>query len=301
MFDRYDDEGNVVSYGHADDQDRIHPRWNVHRITGRWSAEDPQSQNWPKADKKKGRPNLRSQVVAPEGRMIVGFDFAQLEARIIALLSGDPFLCDIFHTGKDIHSEFARIVFPDFDDQPYDRRKILRDTVKRPEYGAFYGGQVETLWNNIKKDYPDVQLADIARMVSLMTARMPGVTMWHQQLLRDVAQPPHEIRSAIYGRRRCFPLGNADINDVYNFPVQSTGADIMAAGLLALMPKLRRNYRRAEPIIQIHDAIVFECDEDESDRLQADVKECFEQTHTHNGVTIHFPVDPAAGKSWADV
>jgi len=259
------------------------------------------AQNWPKADKKKGRPNLRSQVVAPPGRILVGFDFAQLEARIIALLSGDPFLCDIFHSGKDIHSEFARIVWPNYDDLPYERRKVLRDTVKRPEYGAFYGGQIETLWKNVVKDYPDVKMEDIARMVTLMTARMPGVTIWHQKLLRDVAQPPHEIRSAIYGRRRCFPLGNADMNDVYNFPVQATGADIMATGLIALMPRLRANYVNADPIIQIHDAIVFECDEADGDRLMVDVKDCFEQRHEHNGVVIDFLVDPAKGRSWADV
>jgi DNA polymerase I-like protein with 3'-5' exonuclease and polymerase domains len=301
LFDRYDEQGNIVKYGYADANSRVHPRWNVHRITGRWSAEDPVCQNVPKADAKKGRPNLRKQFEARLGRILVGFDFAQLEARIIALLSGDPFLCAIFNDGKDIHSEFARIVWPNFDELPYERRKVLRDTVKRPEYGAFYGGSIDTLWKNVVKDYPDVKQADIARMVALMTARMPGVTAWHQKLLRDVAQPPHELRSAIYGRRRCFPLGNADMNDVYNFPVQSTGADIMATGLLRLMPKLRNEYSNADPIIQIHDAIVFECDEADGDRLMTDVKDCFEQTHTHNGVTIHFSVDPAKGRSWADV
>jgi uracil-DNA glycosylase family 4 len=182
-------------------------------------------QNWPKANKKKGRPNLRSQVVAPDGRIFVGFDFAQLEARIIALYSGDPFLCDIFWNHKDIHSEFARVVWPNYDSLPIDQRKVLRDTIKRPEYGAFYGGQIDTLWKNVVKDYPDVKLQDIAKMVTLMTAKMPGVTLWHNKLLRDVAVAPHEIRSAVYGRRRCFPLGNADINDVYNFPVQCLRGD----------------------------------------------------------------------------
>ena len=75
----------------------------------------------------------------------------------------------------------------------------------------------------------------------------------------------------------------------------------MATGLIRLMPKLRDEYHNANPIIQIHDAIVFECDEADGDRLMEDVKECFEQTHTHNGMTIHFPVDPAKGRSWADV
>ena len=150
----------------------------------------------------------------------------QLEARIIALMSGDPFLCNVFrhppipYSEGDIHTVLARVVWPNFDEVPKDQRKVLRDTIKRPEYGAFYGGQIETLWKNIVKDYPSVKLQDIARMVALMAEKMPGVAAWHQELIRNAARPPHEIRSAIYGRRRCFPLGNADINDLWNFPVQ---------------------------------------------------------------------------------
>ena len=47
-----------------------------------------------------------------KGQLLAELDAAQLEARIIALLSGDPFLNDIFANKKDIHSEFARIVWP---------------------------------------------------------------------------------------------------------------------------------------------------------------------------------------------
>jgi DNA polymerase len=589
FFDRHDEAGNIVKYGYVDEHNRVHPRWSVHRITGRWSAEDPMCfddrteiltekgwvyfpallhgckvaqfwredssidfveptryvdlpytgdmiyienvnlfvtpshgfptrlrrggnavvstdtfaedlsdkhsiaavdnidevvsltaaklklkwvkttkvarrqweghvycvsvpstyivvrrgknvmitgncQNWPRDDVTKGRPNLRAQVVAPETRGFVGFDFGQIESRTIALLSGDPWLCNIFSSGKDIHSEFARIVWPNFDTLPQPERKVLRDAVKRAEFGAFYGGQIDTLWNNIKKDHPNTKREDIARMVMLMSSRMPGVTAWHQQLLRDVAQPPHEVRSAIYGRRRCFPLGNAEINDVYNFPVQcgrwdqrvlttfgwiwyrdldprrhtlqqpsgrrtnnfilhdagvqpiykllaehgtlcctaghyfllddgntvswtrlcdlrvgdhvavefstraakfdivveiikqppaqtfdleipgddhgyvaegfvvhnSTAADIMATGLKRIVPVLRQQYRNAFPIVQVHDSITFECDEVDVLRLKDDVREAFQQTHTHNGVTVFFPVDVKDGRSWAD-
>lgn len=300
FFDRHDEAGNIVKYGYVDEHNRVHPRWSVHRITGRWSAEDPMCQNWPRDDVTKGRPNLRAQVVAPETRGFVGFDFGQIESRTIALLSGDPWLCAIFSSGKDIHSEFARIVWPNFDTLPQPERKVLRDAVKRAEFGAFYGGQIDTLWNNIKKDHPSTKREDIARMVMLMSSRMPGVTAWHQQLLRDVAQPPHEVRSAIYGRRRCFPLGNAEINDVYNYPVQATASDIMATGLKRIVPVLRQQYRNAFPIVQVHDSITFECDEADVPRLKDDVREAFQQTHTHNGVTVFFPVDVKDGRSWAN-
>ena len=295
MFDRQ--YGTKTVYGFADPWLRIHPRWSVHAITGRWRSEGPQAQNWPKADKKKGRPNLRSQVVAPYGRALVAFDAKQLEARLIALMSGDPFLLDIFHKDKDIHSEFARIVWPDFDTIPVDERKVRRDLIKRPEYGAFYAGSIETLWKSVVRDYPNVTIGMIGKMVMVMKTRMPGVTAWHQNMMRTADQVG-EIRSMILGRRRCFPIKQFDLSEVVNFPIQSSGADLINLGLMEIMPLLPAN---AFPILQIHDAVVFECDEDDQDLLKALVVKCFTREVTYNGNTMNFPVDAKSGKTWAEV
>lgn len=302
MFDHpiLDKEGRPtgkIKYGFADPWLRIHPRWSVHAITGRWRSEGPQAQNWPKADKKKGRPNLRSQVIAPYGRALVAFDAKQLEARLIALMSGDPFLLDIFHKDKDIHSEFARIVWPDFDTVPVDERKVRRDLIKRPEYGAFYAGSIETLWKAVVRDYPQVTIGMIGKMVQVMKTRMPGVTKWHQDMQRKADQDG-EIRSMILERRRCFPIKQFDLTEVVNFPIQASGADIINLGLMEIMPLLPLT---AWPILQIHDAVVFECDEDDQDLLKALVVKCFTREVTYNGNTMTFPVDAKSGKSWAEV
>lgn len=296
MFDRHYASGKIL-WGFADDNDRVHPRWSIHKITGRWGSEAPVMQNVPKADKKKGRPNLRSQVVAPPHRKLVGFDFAQLEARIIALLSHDPFLLSIFHNDRDIHSEFARIVWPNFDTRPPDERKVLRDMVKRPEYGAFYGGAVDTLWKAVVRDYPNVTLQMIATMVSTMKTKMPQVGAWHQRMMR-VAEQHGEIRSVIYGRRRVFPLRQFDLSEVVNFPVQSTAADLMNRGLMRTMQALPET---AFPILQIHDAAIFECDEGDAEDVRDIVRDCFTQEVTYEGVTVAFPIDVKIGNSWAEV
>lgn len=283
---------------------RLHPRWNIHMITGRWSAEDPQAQNWPKGSSRKGRPNLRAQVVAPAGRIFVGFDMAQIEARIIALLSGDPTLCEIFsHPSAkwgpgDIHGRMTRIVWPDVDRLEAAQKDELRDFIKRTEFCAFYGGSVDTAYQNLLKDDPNVKKADVERVVYLLQSQLTGVIAWHNELLVAVQRPPHEIRSAISGRRRVFPLGNASPTDTRNFPVQSTAADIMALGLRACMPRLPRG---ALPILQIHDACVFECAEADAERVKAIVLESFTQEHTYRGTTVAFPAEAKVGRSWADL
>lgn len=294
MFDRYGPDGTIQKYGFADPFNRVHPRWSVHKITGRWGSEAPVCQNVPKADKKKGRPNLRSQVVARHGRNLVAFDAKQLEARLIALMSGDPFLLNIFHNDKDIHTEFARIVWPEWDTVPVDERKVRRDLVKRPEYGAFYGGSVETLWKSVVRDYPQVSIGMIQNMVQLMQLKMPGVAAWHANMMR-VADRDGEIRSMILGRRRCFPIKQFDLSEVVNFPIQSSGADLINLGLADIMPRLPID---AFPILQIHDAVVFECDEDDTDLVKQLVVESFTREVDYNGNRMNFPVDAKAGKSW---
>lgn len=289
--------GNRIYFGFADENGRVHPRWSVHAITGRWRSEGPQAQNWPKADKKKGRPNLRSQVVAPYGRAFVAFDAKQLEARLIALMSGDPFLLDIFYNDRDIHTEFAKIVWPEWDTVPVDERKVRRDLIKRPEYGAFYAGSIETLWKSVVRDYPSVTIGMIGKMVQVMKTRMPGVTAWHQNMMRTADQQG-EIRSMILGRRRCFPIKQFDLSEVVNFPIQSSGADLINLGLMEIMLLLPED---AFPILQIHDAVVFECDEDDQDLMKQLVVKSFTRDVTYNGHTMHFPVDAKSGKSWAEV
>ena len=308
IFDRFNDAGDQLVHGFADDRDRIHPIWSIHAITGRWRAGEPNCQNVPKdkfkrmpdGTKKILRPNLRTQIVAPPGRIFIGFDFGQLEARVIALISGDPFLCQVFAEGKDIHKECARVVFRDFDKLHPDDQKKARDETKNFEYGAFYGGSVETLWKTLLKQGNPVKLVDVAKAVSLLMQRMAGVVAWQRDCVLRASEPPFEIREFLLGRRRTFPLGQVEPTEAMNFGVQSAGASIMNTGMARMDARLSK-YRQALAIAQIHDAAVFEAWEDDADKIAADVRECFTQEYERGGRLIPFPVEVKVGRSWADV
>jgi uracil-DNA glycosylase family 4 len=308
IFDRHDRDGNLIQYGYADGDDRIHPIWSVHKITGRWASSEPVVSNVPKDKYKKLadgtkqiiRPNLRRQIVAPEGRVFVGFDFAQLEARIIALISGDPFLCATFAAGLDIHRECARVVFPSFDKLEKDDQKQARDLVKPLEYGAFYGGAVETLWKNLVKEGRNIKLVDVAKAVQTLMNKMEGVVRWQRECVATALQPPFEIKEFLYGRRRTFPLGQVEATEAMNFGVQSAGASIMNTGMAVADDGLSA-YKEAFPIAQIHDAAVFECWADDAEALAVDINGWFHQEYERDGRSIPFPVDVKISDTWAGV
>ena len=54
-----------------------------------------------------GLPNQRSAVCPPPGYAMVDIDLSQAHARIACAESRDPYLIDVFKSGKDIHSEVA--------------------------------------------------------------------------------------------------------------------------------------------------------------------------------------------------
>jgi DNA polymerase-1 len=284
----------------------VHPRWSVNKITGRWGSEAPQVQNWPKADVAKNRPNLRAQVVAPPGRKLVGADFSALEARVIALISGDPFLCGVFqhppdvYGPGDIHSQFARVLWSDYDAMEKGLRKKTRDIIKRVVYGSLYGADATTLHAAVSKDYPEISLGQVRKMNEIMKSKIPLVDRYYANLTRQVMQTG-ELRSFLLGRRRTFPTGNADPNELRNFGVQAAGADIADTGVVRLYTALPAVDPSAMLILQIHDAIVVECDENLAEPVRDCVISSLTQTHENNGLKVLFPVECNVGDNWSEV
>jgi uracil-DNA glycosylase len=276
---------------------RTHPIWSPNKITGRWSS-SRNHQNWTEGDSKKGIPNVRAQVVAPDDWFIVGFDMAQGEPRVMALYSGDPYLCKIFAEGRDIHGEFAREWNKDFihlerESGPW---TIIRNVTKTLEYAAIYGGSDETAYKTLlKKGFGHIKFADCSLATTTLKSKIPVLRKWQEDQIRLVAQPPHELKS-ILGRRRCFPLGNAPPTDVVNYRVQAGLADVVDEGLIDLRQRMRNDRRYwgadgkplAYPIIHVHDAIYFLCREHLVPKLREDITAAWTRDYTYNGVTVPF-------------
>jgi DNA polymerase len=288
---------------------RVHPIWKPTQISGRYGSEEPASSNWSMGDEtnedpRRRLPNIRRQLVAPPRRAIVAFDKAQLEARSMAVQSGDPFLCGIFRDGKDIHHEFGVIAFPKMGylDKASEEYNHLRDTTKRVEYGAIYGGADATVHRAIAAEVPSLAgprgFQMIREAIATMKKAVPGVFAWQQRLLYTTSQPPYTLRSFILGRRRVFPLGNPPPTDIANNPNQFFGADVMDLGLVEIMKRLEK-YDDAFPILHQHDAIYFECWEDDAERLAKDVDEAFYiEVKGVSGDVIPFPNDLKIGYAY---
>lgn len=81
---------------------RIHPNFNQFgAITGRFSTDVPNSQNFPRVDTDEF--GIRKAFVAPPGHRLIVADYLQLEMRIMAHMSRDKAMIQAIREGKDLH------------------------------------------------------------------------------------------------------------------------------------------------------------------------------------------------------
>ena len=84
----------------------IHPRWRLTKVkSGRVACEDPNLLAFPSRDEMGKK--VRECFVARPGYRLLSCDFSQLEPRIVAALSKDKKLLEIFRAGRDLYTEVA--------------------------------------------------------------------------------------------------------------------------------------------------------------------------------------------------
>lgn len=94
--------------------ERAHPNHKqTGAATGRMSVDGVSYQQWPKPyhyELKSGRTldlNYRNFLISPKGFRIVGYDFSQVELRVLAGMANEKALLEAFNSGVDIHSATA--------------------------------------------------------------------------------------------------------------------------------------------------------------------------------------------------
>lgn len=294
-----------------------HPVWQVHKISGRWGS----SPNWQNVSEGEfpdtiktfeqwlevyatdatyaGDPSLRWQVRAKKGRILVGADFSALEARLVAMLSGDAWLCDQFVNNVDIHSLFSTEFFPDFKNL---KRKSsewnkLRNIMKRCEYAYFYGASEKRVWTELAKEGLNISAFEVHRIFDYFRRKMPKVVQFQDRLVRE-SLAARKVSSFLYGRARHYPLGQGDAGEIRNFICQSSGADIADTGLIRLNEAKPDDFHI---IMQCHDAVYMDVPEDRAEEAKQLLENCLSQQYTYNGVTMTFPVEAKYNKSWGSL
>ena len=137
--------------------------------------------------------NIRKCFVAPEGTYIASLDFSNEEARILALLSQDPRMLNIFLTGEDMHTSTAVAIFgEDGHDKKY--RKIA----KAINFAMAYQGNEYTIANNL-----DIPIEEARGYVEAYYEKFATSIRWKKQQIQHMYQQGGKVYT-MFGRPRQF-------------------------------------------------------------------------------------------------
>ena len=273
---------------------RIHSTFNqTEARTGRISSLEPNLQNIP-VRTAEGR-RLRGYFTAPENRVLCDADYSQIELRVLASIANDKNMIEAFRSGTDIHTVTASQVFG----LPVDMvTPELRSRAKAVNFGIVYGIGAFSLSKDI-----GVTRAEADSYIKNYLATYPSVAQYMEKTIEDAKK--NGFVTTLYGRRRRLPeLSSSNGNlrafgerAARNAPIQGTAADIIKLAMIRVFEKLKTDVPTAKLILQVHDELIVECDERDSEKVCRLL-----ETEMENAadLAVRLTADAHSGKTWLE-
>lgn len=298
LMDAYGD--SFLDKIHPFDQ-RLHPDFQqIGTETGRFSCREPNVQQIPE--------ELRECVGGLEDYLIVGADYANIELRIIAELSGDKALAKAFSLGDDPHKSTASLMFGiDIADVTKDQRFIA----KTINFGLTYGMGPGKLMDMLNENRPANDKLSINKVYAIMNKyrdtysdvtrffRESGVTVFNRGWSKT-----------ILGRKRYFDRPSNVDEETFkkqkaaieraggNAPIQGTNAEITKLAMVNLQDDLMLYGFRASIINAVHDEIVVLAHKSSAESVKEVVTESMIRSGQEVIKSVPVKVDVYSSKYW---
>ena len=272
---------------------RIHTSFQMTvTATGRLSSTEPNLQNIPVRSKLGAE--IRKMFVAPKGSVLVDADYSQIELRILAHISGDETMINAFKSGEDIHAVTASQVFG----IPLEQvTPLQRSRAKAVNFGIVYGISAFSLaqdigvFQNEAKAYIDAYLS-----------KYHGVRDYMKNIVEQAKADGYV--TTLFGRKRPLPeLKSANFNMrsfgervALNTPIQGTAADVIKLAMVNVHARMKKEGLAARLILQVHDELIVECPESETEAVMTLLTEEMENVVSYS---VPLTAEAHSGKSWS--
>ncbi len=273
---------------------RIHSSFNqTETRTGRISSTEPNLQNIPvRTDL--GR-EMRRFFTARPGWFLVDADYSQIELRVLAHVADDKNMIEAFRNNDDIHRITAAQVFrmPEEMVTP-----VMRSRAKAVNFGIVYGIGAFSLSKNI-----GVTRHEAEEYIRAYLEHYSGVRNYMEKIVERAKEQGYV--ETLFGRRRYLPelsSGNFNLRSfgervARNMPIQGTAADIIKIAMIRVDDRLKKENMQARLILQVHDELIVEAPENETERAAQILTEEMQDT-VH--LSVPMVAEAKIGKTWYD-
>jgi uracil-DNA glycosylase family 4 len=292
---------------HLYDDGLLHPIISALKTrTSRTSSEEPNIQNWTKH--KEGK-ELRQQVTAKAyakanprsyspvrygltDPVIVAIDFAGIQARNVAMESGDKKLIASYFDHYDIHSDWRERILrrvpswiPKAERNDKDRLKHFRQESKNKfVFPTFFGAQPFTIVRGL-----GIEERDAADLIEEFFDEFPDIRRWHEKVFDDYNELGYV--TGLTGFQRHAPIRP---NQMINSPIQADETLIVTTAQWHLAryedPKFTANW-------MIHDDLAFIWSRKEVEKnTEIAVKEMVKKRF--DWINVPLGVEVSLGEDW---
>lgn len=271
---------------------RIHTSFNqVETRTGRISSTEPNLQNIP-VRSEAGR-ELRRFFIPQNGWVLIDADYSQIELRILAHIADDKAMIDAFNKNVDIHALTASQVF----NMPINMvTPLMRMRAKAVNFGIVYGIGAFSLSQDI-----GVSVKEADSYIKGYLDKFSGVRQYMEKVIESAHQKGYV--ETLLGRRRNLPELASSNRNLRNFgervarntPIQGTAADIIKIAMIKVHDRFIKEKMKSRLILQVHDELIVEAPEEETERAKQILQEEMEGAMT---LSVKLEVDVHSGNSW---
>ena len=272
----------------------IHTSFNqTVTATGRLSSSDPNLQNIP--IRGEDGKEIRKAFVPEPGCLFFSADYSQIELRVMAHLSNDKNMIEVFQEGKDLHAATAANIYK----KPIN--EVTRDErtkSKRANFGIIYGITVFGLAERL-----DISRDEAKQLIDGYFTTFPEVHDYMEQAKQTARQRGYV--TTLFGRRRYLPdinSANATVRgfaerNAINAPIQGTAADIIKVAMIRIHQRFKAEGIRSKMILQVHDELNFSVYPEEKGRVEAIVLEEMQRAFPLN---VPLVADSGFGENWLE-
>ena len=279
-------------------QSRVHTSYGIaNTLTGRLSSNDPNLQNIP-IRTANGR-KIRKAFISEANKILMSFDYSQIELRLAAEISGDKNFIEAFKNNEDIHSSTASQIFG------VDSTKLdpeMRRKAKAINFGILYGispyglakqlsvtnSEAKIYIENYFKKYPNIK-EYMDTQIEFARTNLYVETMFGRRCnLKNINDKNFAVRG--FAERQAI-----------NAPIQGTAADIIKLAMIEFDKIIHSEQLKAKMLLQVHDELIFEIDEADKNSSVEKIKFVMENVHLQfKDFQVPLLVDYGFGNNWGD-
>ena len=272
----------------------IHTSFNqTVTATGRLSSSDPNLQNIP--IRGEDGKEIRKAFVPEPGCLFFSADYSQIELRVMAHLSQDAQMIQVFKEGKDLHAATAANIYKKGIDEV---TRDERTKSKRANFGIIYGITVFGLAERL-----DIPREEAKMLIDGYFETFPQVHDYMEKS-KEIARQQGYV-TTLFGRRRYLPdinsqnatvRGFAERNAI-NAPIQGTAADIIKVAMIRIFKRFKAEGIKSKMILQVHDELNFSVLPEEKEKVERIV---IEEMQGAFQMDVPLLADSGFGKNWLE-